>query len=607
MFAYAGEILRIDLTEQSSRVQSLSNEMIEEYLGGNGFAVRLLYDEVEQGTDPFSPENKLIFATGPLTGIVPMAGKICAVSKSPLTNVFADSYSGGWFGPMLKFAGFDVLVVEGRAHHPMYVNIDDDQVTFRDARSLWGIDTYDAEDVIRDELGARNVSVATIGPAGENLVRYAVITNEYGRQFGRCGLGAVMGSKKLKAIAVQGSGSLSVRDPRGTLDLIDEWCTKFKESAASKSYFKYGSADNIEVNSQMGLLPTKYWSSGSFDEIMSLRPKVWKPKYVSKSKGCYGCIQPCGKLFKIDEGKFAGTIVEGPEYETIYSMGSLCLNGDIEAIARQNELCDRLGLDTITTGNCIAFAMQCYENSILTKKDTDGLEMNFGNADAQIEMIQKIVRREGIGDILAEGTRLASQTIGKGAEALAVHVKGLEPPGFDPRRLKAMGVAYSVSSRGACHLRSCIYSPDRAGDFDAYPLSHRGRFLKKYENLMTILDTLIMCKFQRSISTIPDYTKALRVVTGKSFDEEELLTVAERINNLERLFNIREGITRKDDRLPAYVSEVALKFGSSKGTTLKKEELEGMLDEYYRARGWNKQGIPRAETLENLGLQTKGG
>lgn len=599
MKSYAGKILRVDLSKKEVNLRKLPEEMCREYIGGKGFGAKILLEELKPKIDAYHPANLLVFATGPVNGLMLSgAAKFCAVFKSPLTGIWGESQCGGYFAPQLKRAGYGMIIIQGKSRTPVYITIEDENVEIRDAAHLWGKDTFETEDIIKKDHG-ENFEGLSIGPAGENLVRYACITHARGRQFGRCGAGAVMGSKRLKAVAVHGIGSIEVAKPDELDAFRRELNEKIKERL--KSLTEYGTPAIMALTNTTGTLPTRYWTQGEFEGFEKINAEAMKKKLVERSKACFACAVACGKISKVIKvpyvlplGSFAilkEAEVEGPEYETLFALGSLCGNDNLESIATTNEICDRLGIDTISAGNTLAFAMECYEKEIITKEDTGGIELTFGNHKAMITTLRKIAYREGFGNILAEGVKKASEIIGKGSQKFAVHVKGLEPPGYDPRGLKGVALAYAVSCRGACHLRHMAYRPNltgshpfREGKIDRLAYEGQAEMVKEQEDFYTIIDSMVLCKFVCLPTIGPilwqELTKLYSIITGIEVGVKDLLMVAERINNLVRSFNLREEISRKDDVLPERFMKEPLK-----GQVVEKEKLDKMLDHYYKLRG----------------------
>ncbi|MCK5560227.1 MAG: aldehyde ferredoxin oxidoreductase family protein [Thermoplasmata archaeon] len=609
MHGYSGMILEVDLTEGEISTSKVTEKMIRNYLGGNGFATKILYDNFKSQTDAFDPENILVITPGVFTGTpVPTGGKVVFHTKSPLTGTFTDSVMGGAIGAELKYAGYDAIVITGKSAKPVYITIFDDKVELKNAEHLWGKDTRETDYILKRELGNNFAAVASIGIGGENMVRYACVCCDE-RQSGRGGVGAVMGAKNLKAIAVHGTNSISVANPFKFQELIKGYLAKIVDHPDYNKYTKYGTGEFMDwMNVEKGVFPTRNWQQSVFDKREHIDPYYWGPKYVKKNKACFACVRPCGRVFKIENGKYEGTVFDGVEYETLYSLGSQCGNPDIEALGKANELCDLYGIDTISAGVCIGFAMELYEKGILTKEDVGDLELRFGNGEAVPQMVELIAKREGLGNILAEGVKRAAEHIGQGAEDYAIHVKGQEPPAYDMRGLKGMGLAFMSSWRGACHLKSSAYALELTGKYwkfkgvDRLSAENKGEEIKAMEDFVTIYDCLGICKFSRKIYYLEQMQELLEVVTGFKFTEDELMTIGERLTNLKRLFNLREGITRKDDKLPKRILSEPIPEGVSKGHYIKPEEAEMMIGDYYRVRGWDEEGVPTEAKLEELGI-----
>jgi len=601
--SYAGRILRINLTTSKVTREPLAGGLIKQCLGGKGIGTHLLFDELKPGIDPLGPENKLIFSTGPATGtMMPHKGYIVCY-KSPLTGIYGSSSSGGFFADELKRAGYDVLVVEGRAEKPLYLWIDDENVQLKNAENLWGRDTFETNDLIKEELGDEGVKVARIGIAGEKLIAFASITNDYSRIAGRCGPGAVMGSKNLKAIAIRGTGAIEVADIDGLIEFMQQFLKTVKETpATSTTYPLWGTPGGINGANLQGVFPTRYWHKGMLEDYEKINGETIRRQIVVKDKACYTCPVNCSKMVRVKEGRYAGTVLEGPDYETLYSLGGLAEINDINVIVKGNEVCDRLGMDSMTAGNAVALAMDCYDKHILTRKDTDGLELTFSNKEALIQMLEKIGNRDGFGNVLAEGTRKAAKIIGKGAEKLAVHIKGLEPAGYDPRGMKGVALGFAVGDRGACHMTGSIYTYEIRGSIDRLVYKGKPAFLKELEDKFAVCDTMIFCRFLRDVTPWKTIAQVLPLLVGFQLKEAELRVIGERIVSLARAFNVREGMGRKDDYWPDRFYTDPLPDGGSKGQTIDRAEFDKMLDEYYELRGWDENGIPRKESLQRLGL-----
>ena len=596
MFGYAGRILRIDLSSGAVKTEPLKEEVAKKYIGGIGLGIRLLLDNSEAGVDPLSPENPLILTTGPFSGtIAPTGGNGHAfVSKSPLTGGVGEAKSHGFFGSEMKRAGYDAIIFENKAEKPIYIWIDDDNVQFMDAKHLWGKSPQETETLIKDELGDYYIRVAAIGLAGEKLSRIACIINDRTRAAGRTGMGTVMGSKNLKAIAIRGTKDVKVAHPEEFLEFVKMLHERMKGPATTK-YRTLGTPLNVLVHNALGALPTRNFTNATFEGAEKVSGEYLNEHFVVRIVGCSSCAMRCEHIAVVPEGPYKGTTVR-VEYEPLWAFGPNCGVDRMDAILKAMELCNYYGLDSLSAGNIVGFAMDCYEHGILTEKDTGGLKLNFGNAEAMVKLVHMMARREGLGDVLAEGVRRAAERIGRGAEKLANHIKGLEMTGYDIRGLKTAAVGYAVSFRGADHNRHGAYGLDLKGTVDRFKFEKgRSKLVIEIEDLYTIIDSLIICKFSRGTyyEGFEDLAKYYTLATGISMTAEELRLAGERINNLGRLFNIREGFTRKDDHLPPKVMSTPIPDDTvSKGSYITQEELDFMLDDYYAARGWTREGIP---------------
>jgi len=604
---YVGRILRVNLNSKSTFVESLNESVAERFIGGSGYAAWLVYRETPMDIDPLDPSNKLIFMTGPLTGtITPSAGRYTVCALSPLTGIWAESHAAGYWGPELKFAGFDGVVVEGRSDKPVYLWIHESGCEIMDARHLWGLDTYSCEDALKKELGS-DVKVASIGPAGENLVKYANIINDRGRAAGRCGLGAVMGSKNLKAIAVKGSVKVI---PAAEEDKLASYVKKLYITIRShptvQIYSSYGTDGIMSMMYEYGDVPIKHFTEGVWSGIESISGEAMAKKVLKRNWACFRCPIACGRIVEVRNGPYKTEEGMGPEYETVASLGALCLIDDIEAIVKANELCNRYGIDTITTGVSIAFLMECCDKGLVSR-EVDGLRIEWGKPDLILQLIKKIAFREGIGSFLAEGVKRMSEKIGGEAKQIAMHVKGLEIPMHDPRAFKGMGLQYATSHRGACHLRGEVFiieQGERIPDLGIhervyrFDLESKPRVVKIMQDWHDVLDSLILCKF----AFIPPAAVAaiLSMVIGRYKTVKELVEAGERIYNLKRVINVKRGVTARDDTLPHRLLREPLKNGGAAGQVV---ELEKMLPKYYELRGWNEDGVPSRERLIQLGLK----
>jgi len=604
MYAYTGKILYIDLSARTHRTGVFDDDFAKKYIGGTGFGVKMLLDNLKPGLDPFDPGNPLIYAVGATTGtLVPCtASKFGVFAKSPATGLLGEAYSTGQFGAELRMAGYDIIVITGKAVKPVYLWIDDNSVQIRDASKLWGQSIWDMEQAIRDELGDQNIRVSGIGKAGENLVRLACLINDRFRAAGRTGLGAVMGSKNLKALAVRGTKDVEIAQPAE----LQEFCKDLFERAKGPATAKYrglGTAANMLILNAQGCLPTRNYQQACFEGIENISGERVNERYVTRIQGCSACPCRCEHIAQVKEGKYSGAISR-VEYEPMMAFGAYCGVDDLEAIIKSLEYCNTYGVDAIGTGIVIGFAMECFERGLISKEDTGGLELVFGNGQAMVEMVRKIACREDIGDLFAEGVKRASEKIGQGSEHFAMHIKGLEMTGYDVRSLKTCALGYAVSRRGGDHQRHGSYGWDLSGKVDRYSAdAGRGKLVMEDEDLYAVIDSMIICKFTRTIWKIyDDIAKAYSLVSGIPMTADEMGKAGERINNLARILNIREGLTREDDTLPPRAMKDLIPSGVSAGNVITSEELDVMLDGYYEARGWTKSGIPEISKLKELGL-----
>ena len=606
MYGYAGKILHVDLTTGKTYTEPLNEDYAKKYIGGIGLGMRLWLDNSKAGVDPFSPENPLVLATGPTSGTIwPTGGNGHAfVAKSPQSYGIGESKSHGSFGTELKRAGYDAVIFHGKAEKPVYVWIDDDSVQILDASHLWGKSPAETEDIIKEDLGDYYIRVAAIGPAGEKLVRIACIINEKSRAAGRCGMGAVMGSKNLKAIAVRGTHDVTVAKPDEFLEFVKEFHERMK-GPATKKYRTLGTPENVLVHNALHCMPTRNYNNAHFEAAEKVSGEYLNERYVAKIIGCSSCAMRCEHVCVVNEGPYKGAMAR-VEYEPLWALGPYCGIDRLDAIIKGSELCNYYGMDSISAGVIVGFAMDCYENGILTQKDMDGIEARFGNHEALVKLLEKMGKREGIGDILAEGVKFAAEKIGKGAEKLAQHIKGVEVTGYDLRCLKTAALGFAVSFRGADHNRHGAYAFDVKGKFNRLKYEKgRAKAVKDIEDVYTIIDSLIICKFSRGTyyKEFEDLAKLYTLVTGWETTPEEMRLKGERINNLARVINVREGLGRKDDTLPWKVMNVPIPDeGPSKGAYVTQEELDMMLDDYYEARGWTRDGIPTPEKLKALGM-----
>jgi aldehyde:ferredoxin oxidoreductase len=605
---YIGKILRINLTDQKANEEELPLDVAKAYIGGAGFGIKYLYDEVPPGANPLGPDNKLIFASGPFSGTtIPCASRMAVTAKSPLTGAVGMALTGGQFPVELKYAGYDALIIEGKAEKPTYVWIKNGKVQFRSAKKLWGMKTTDCQQIVKNELNDQNIRIACIGPAGENMCKIACIINEL-RAAGRKGLGAVMGSKNLKAIAIRGNAKVAIADKEKLKIARAEFTKAMKDSPVLYPHFsKLGTSMIVDPMCALGIFPGKnFIATGEFAPVDKLGAEVQETRNVG-SEHCYGCPVGCSQMKMAKTGVYKGILSEGPEFETMYSFGGMTGVTNIDAIIAADRLADELGLDTISAGVTIGFAMELYEKGILGKEETGGLELNFGNDEAMITLLRLMAFREGIGDILADGTKAAAQKIGKDSDKYAMHVKGLELPGYDVRGAKAHGLNYATSYTGADHNRGYafqeIFGIPIPYEVDRFAVEGKGKLTKWNQDVRTATcDAPTMCAFllDMAVPAIATQNTAnlMEAVAGLKYTPEEVQAVGERINNLARAFNVREGFTRDDDTLPDRLMTEPLKEGASKGQFISKDDLKQMLDEYYTERGWDTNtGVPGREKL----------
>jgi len=610
---YKGKLLRLNLTDQRAQEEEVPLDVVRDFIGGAGTGIKYLFDEVRAGADPLGPENKLMFSVGPFTGTpIPCASRMSVLGKSPLTNAVGLSLTGGYFPVEMKKAGYDLLLIEGKADKPSYVVIKDGEVRFRSAAKVWGTQTTDCQQIIKDDLHDQNFRIACIGPAGENLCRIACVINER-RAAGRKGLGAIMGSKNLKAVAIRGSGKAFIASKEKLHAAMSDMVKAMKASPVLFPVFaKYGTSRGVNNHSSKGIFPAKNWTAtGEFAPVDRVGMEARQSHKIGQTR-CAGCPVSCGQLTLAKTGRYAGILSEGPEYETIYSYGGQTGVDNLDSIIAADRLSDELGLDTMSAGVAIGFAMELFERGILTTRDTGGLELRFGNHEAMIELIQKMAFREGLGEVLADGVRIAAERIGKGTEKYAMHVKGLELPAYDVRGAYAHGVNYATSFTGADHNRGYaiqeIFGVAVPHPADRFGTEKKGGLTKWNQDVRAATcDSAPMCAFVLDTALAPVALKntaaLMEAVTGLSYAPEDVMKAGERINNVARAFNVREGFGRAEDTLPERVMTEPLKAGPSKGHCISREDLDVMLDEYYSARGWDlKSGKPTRAKLAELNL-----
>ncbi|MGB9636009.1 MAG: aldehyde ferredoxin oxidoreductase family protein [Thermoplasmata archaeon] len=618
---YANAILHVDLTKKQIKQRIVSPEIVRKYLGGAGFCSFYLFHMLKKGIDPLSPANILMFATGPFTATLwPQGSRYTVACKSPLTDGWGEAHSAGFWGPYLKFAGYDGIIITGSSRKPVYLVIEDGKAEIKPAPHLWGKRVEETENIIKKDEG-REFKVASIGPAGENLVRFAAIMNDYDRAAARCGVGAVMGSKKLKAIAVYGTKPIEIYDKNSYLDGIREFHKKMEEDPLTPGRIKYGTTALVDLMNEIGRFPTYNCRTGYYPDAHKINGDAINASYLIKPRADFACTQRCARYTQVKEGNYA-CISGGPEYETLSSLGSRCGNSNLEAILYANYLCNDLGMDTISAGGTISWAMECYELGLIDKKDTYGLELKWGNHEVICQLLELIAYRKDFGKILGEGSYRAAQKIGRGTEKYVMHVKKMEIAGQDGRAQKSMGLAMTVAPRGADHLYAFPvldeagfvekikevygeqYLPEIA---DRLSPKYKGYMVFVNENFSTVVESVGACKYGTMVPPAlyyPEIIKGLWLTTGIEFTRRNLEMIGERIVNLNRLFNIREGFSRKDDTLPERYTKERMPDGAAKGQIV---EIDEMLNDYYALRKWDANGYPTIEKIRELELEEEWG
>jgi aldehyde:ferredoxin oxidoreductase len=616
-YGFVGTILRVNLTTKDIKKEPLNKEIAQKFLGEKGLAAYYLFTETKKGVNPLGPENKLIFMTGPLTGTrAPCGNRFCVSAKSPLTGAWNDSHCGGIWGPELKWAGYDGIIIEGKAADPVYIWIEDDKVAIRDAKWFWGANTFTTERLLKEKhAGDKMARVACIGPAGERQALLANVISEV-RAAGRGGLGAVMGSKNLKAIAVRGHGKPEdlIVDPVKFEEAVKVAYGKLGKGAITGPAVKgalsiMGTSNIIRGINAAGGWPTRNFQTGIFEkaseiEGQALTKYLYCPPESPGMVPCWNCPILCAHLSVVKKGPWAGFVDEGPEYENVTLLGATCGVFDREAISAAEYFCDFYGLDGISVGGTIAFLMECYQKKLITKKETDGIDLKFGNADAMVQAVMRAGAGYGkLGPLVANGSRKAAAKIGKGSAKFAINVKGLEIPAYDPRAAQGMGLAYARSDRGACHLRPWTAGAEMLGLDGIDPKETKGKaqLVKVSTDATNVaFDATGVCLFVAFGMGGDDVFNMVVPATGFQYrDFSDFVKVGERINNLTRAFNVREGLTKKDDTLPYRLLKEPLPSGPCKGQVVK---LDKMLPEYYKLCGWDKTGKPTKEKLQELGL-----
>ena len=597
---YMGKILRVNLTTGKISEEPINEELARKFIGARGYAGKIVFDEVPANSDPLGPDNKLIFATGPLTlTTAPTGGRYDVVTKSPLNGVIAGSNSGGFFGPELKKAGYDFLIVEGKSNKPVYLWVTDDKVEIKDASHIWGKDTHVTTDTILSELGDKNIKVACIGPAGENLVKFAAVINDKARAAGRTGVGAVMGSKMLKAVAAKGTKRAPIANPEKFKEALRVAMDKIKTNGVtSQGLPTYGTMVLNHIIDEHGLYPTNNFQKGTFDKIDNVSGEKLKDTYLVRNKACYACPISCGRVSKLPDMEEE---TEGPEYETSWAFSADCGIDDLAAVIKANDQCNKMGLDTIATGATIACAMELYEKGLLKKDELGNApELKFGNTETILAYPELMAKRIGFGDKLAEGSYNFASMYGH--PELSMSVKKQEIPAYDPRGAQGHALEYATSNRGGCHVRGYMISPEILGlpeKLDPFVVEGKGKWVKTFQDLTAVIDSAGLCLFTSFALNAEDYTNLLAAVTGFDYTVDEVMTAGDRIWNLEKLWNLKIGLTKKDDYLPPRFLNEPLPDGAAKGQVV---HLDALLSDYYKVRGWNEEGVPTSEKLKELGL-----
>lgn len=578
MKGFFNRILKIDLNGRRFSEEEISDEIFQNFLGGKGLATHLLLKRNPKGVDPFSPDNLLIFAVGCATDAkVHGSSRYGVFTKSPLTGIYSESYAGGKVAQPLSRTGYDAVILEGSSDKPVYLEISPGTVKFHDASRLWGKGTYETEDSVLEATGIKGAAAVVIGPGGENLVRFSVIENDYWRSCGRTGSGAVMGSKKVKALVFHGDKKRTTAKPEVLDALWKKTAKRAKTDTAVAAYRKLGTPMMVKINNNAGCFPTKYWTRGTYDKWENISADTLIRDYGARPRACPLCFMACGKISEVKDGRHKGLKIEGPEYETIYAFGGLCMIDRLDEIIYLNDICDNSGIDTMTAGNLCGFVIEASRRGKIKER------IDYGEVDKIAGLLKDIAVKRGLGAILAEGIRYAAREWGM--EDVAVHVKGLEPAGYEPRTLKGMGLAYAISDRGACHLRATVYKPELSGIIDPDQIEGKAELLIDYEDRAILFDTMVLCRFFRDLFLWDELGQIVEGTTGMKLDKDGLQRIAANILSLTRKFNEREGVTRKDDNLPERFFTEPLE---DSGKIIKKEDMEKMLDDYYELRGWKK-------------------
>lgn len=584
MRGFYNQLLLIDVTTKTSEVRPLSDELLTRTLGGKGLATHLLLQHNPSRVDSYSPENHILFAIGPLSGTgIWGSCRHGVYTKSPQTGYYSESYSGGTVAEYMAKTGFDAVMIRGCSRQPVWIEIDESGASFHSAADLWGKDTYRTEDHVKELLAdqGHRAGVVCIGPAGENKVSFAVIENDYWRSAGRTGVGAVLGAKRIKALAFRGNREKTVAEPEEIKQFIKDFAKEFRNAPGVQAYKTKGTSMMVDLTSNVGSFPTRYWYKGKADHQNKINTAALHEHLEVTPHACLRCFMACGRLSTVKEGRHKGLKIEGPEYETIGAFGGLCEVDSIEEITYLNDICDRLGLDTISAGNLAAFAIEA------SRRGKIDYAVDYGQVDSIADLLQDIADRRGIGDLLAQGIKSAAKKWNM--EDQAIHVKGMEPAAFDPRVLKGMTLSYGTSDRGACHLRSTFYKPELANMIDPEQIEGKAEVYVEWEDRLTIFDTLILCRFYRDLYLWQPLSRMIRMATGLDLDQVALRTIAGAVTDNTRRFNLGEGLTAAEDRLPKRFTTEAL---PETGKVITEQQMEQLLEDYYRARGWDRNGVP---------------
>jgi len=599
MNGWTGRLLRVNLSTGSVAKEDVPKKILEDYIGGSGLGAKIFHDEVSPDVDPLSPENKLLIITGPLAGtLAPTGGRYMVITKSPLTGIWLETNSGGQWGAELKFAGYDGIVIEGKSENPVYLEILDGEVSLRDASSVWGKTLSETTAMLKDAVRDDDAKVLAIGPAGEQGVPMACVINELGRAAGRGGSGAVMGSKTLKAVVVRGTGSVTIAQPKEFKESVIKSLAIMRENPVTgTALYAYGTPVLVNIINTNGIFPTRNFSIGVFEGAENISGEQMAATILKKKTACFACPIACGRYCSVN-GEFEAE-GEGPEYESIWALGAQCGVDNLAAITKANHLCNEYGIDTISMGNTIGCAMEAYERGLL--KDTGGLVLNFGNAEAMVEAVELTGKNEGIGKVLALGSKRLAEKVGE--PGLSMSVKGLELPAYDPRGVKGQGLGYATSNRGGCHVQAYMISPEILGlpeQLDRLTIEGKPAFVKMLQDFVCMVNALGMCEFTGFALGADEYAALLSNAVGTEYTVDQFMEAGERLFNLKRMMNVQMGVSREDDTLPERLLKTPMPEGPVKGHLA---ETEKMIDEYYHLRDWDTDGVPTDEKLSELGLK----